>query len=96
MRDKIIDIVNGVLKDNFDYVPLDTSIKVADALIASGITKEVNDEKHLCVCERCLMAIESREGNLVTLSHYVDESDPEASRCDWCEESGFDTLYELI
>lgn len=32
-RNNLIDIVNGILKDNFDYVPLYTSIKVTDALI---------------------------------------------------------------
>lgn len=49
----------------------------------------------LWVCSRCLMAIESHEGNQVTMRHYVDEADDE-SKCDWCEESGFDTLYELV
>lgn len=47
----------------------------------------------LWVCNRCLAAIWSREGNQVTQTHYVDE---EESKCDWCEETGFDTLYELI
>ena len=28
--------------------------------------------------------------------NYVDENDEEESKCDWCEESGFDTLYELV
>jgi len=54
----------------------------------------------LWVCERCLMAIESKEGNQATLRHYIDlefdEDDTDASKCDWCEESDFDTLYELI
>lgn len=48
------------------------------------------------VCEHCLMAIESREGNQATLSHYVDEGDDVESECDWCHECGFDTLYELV
>ncbi len=48
---------------------------------------------HLFVCSHCLMAIESREGNQATLKHYVDEDE---SKCDWCEEVGFDTLYELV
>ena len=48
------------------------------------------------VCERCLMAIESREGNQATMRHWVDEEDAEESKCDWCEEVGFDTLYELV
>lgn len=50
----------------------------------------------LWVCEHCLMAIESREGNQATLSHYVDEEDENESKCEWCGESGFDTLYEFI
>lgn len=48
------------------------------------------------VCEHCLWAIESREGHQATLSHYVDEEDEDESKCDWCEEVGFDLLYELI
>ena len=51
---------------------------------------------HLFVCSHCLMAIESREGNQVTLKHYVDEDDDVESKCEWCEQSGFDTLYELV
>ena len=52
------------------------------------------------VCDHCLMAIESREGHLPTLCHDIDlefdERNEEISKCDWCEESGFDVLYELI
>ena len=48
------------------------------------------------VCKHCLAAIESHEGNQATLKHYVDEDNEEESKCDWCEEIGFDTLYELI
>lgn len=50
----------------------------------------------LWVCEHCLMAIESREGNQARLAHSVDEMDAIDSRCDWCKECGFDTLYELV
>lgn len=52
--------------------------------------------KTLWVCERCLMGIESHEGNQATLKHYVDEDDAVDSKCDWCKAVGFDTLYELI
>lgn len=52
--------------------------------------------KTLWVCNHCLMAIESREGNQARIAHSVDETDPEDSRCSWCEENGFDTLYELV
>ena len=50
----------------------------------------------LWVCEHCLMAIESREGNQPQLKHYVDETDAVDSKCGWCGERGFDVLYELI
>ena len=56
----------------------------------------VEERKHLWVCSHCLMAIESREGNQATLRHGVDEDDDKESKCDWCEEVGFDTLYELV
>ncbi len=54
------------------------------------------ERDNLRVCSHCLAAIESREGNQATLRHWVDEDDDEESKCDWCEEVGFDTLYELI
>ena len=54
------------------------------------------EHENLWVCPRCLMAIESREGNQATLKHSVDEDDDVESKCDWCEECGFDTLYELV
>lgn len=54
------------------------------------------EEKHnLRVCERCLMAIESREGTQAILKHYID-TDEEPGFCEWCDEDGFDVLYELI
>lgn len=52
--------------------------------------------KTMWVCSHCLAAIESREGNQAVLKHFVDEDDDVGSKCDWCEEVGFDTLYELI
>jgi hypothetical protein len=48
------------------------------------------------VCDHCLAAITSREGNQATLTHYIDSDDLAGSMCDWCEQVGFDTLYELI
>lgn len=35
-RDKLIDDLNGILKDNFDYVPIFKVINVADELIKKG------------------------------------------------------------
>jgi hypothetical protein len=52
--------------------------------------------ENMWVCEHCLMGIESREGNLATLRHYIDEDDGVNSLCDWCEENGFDVLFELV
>jgi len=53
-------------------------------------------EHNLRVCEHCLMGIESHEGPQYTKAIYVDEDDPEESKCEWCEENGFDTLYEFV
>lgn len=52
--------------------------------------------KTMWVCPHCLMGIEAHEGKQATMEHYVDEDDEEESKCDWCEQNGFDTLYELI
>lgn len=52
--------------------------------------------KTLKVCRSCRMGIESREGTLPILTRYVDSESEDESTCDWCEESGFDTLYEII
>lgn len=54
------------------------------------------ERETLWVCDHCYAAIWSREGDLPTLKHYVDEQDNEESKCEWCGETGFDTLYELI
>ena len=48
------------------------------------------------VCERCLAYLMSREGRLPNVAVYVDEDEEDESTCEWCEESGFDTLYELL
>lgn len=48
------------------------------------------------VCEHCLYAIEAHEGKQVTIKHEVDEENEQESKCDFCEESGFCELYELI
>ena len=54
------------------------------------------ERENMWVCERCLMAIESHEGNQATLRHHVDDELETESKCDWCEEYGFDILYELV
>lgn len=58
------------------------------------------ERKTLWVCKHCLMAIESREGTQATIKHNIDDieylEDENESKCDWCEETGFTELYELI
>ena len=70
----------------------DLSIEEWDSIPYDG--KE--EREHLWVCDHCLSAIWSREGNQARIERYVDEMDAIESRCDWCHEVGFDTLYELI
>ena len=56
----------------------------------------VMKRENLWVCDRCLLAIESREGNQATLKRYVDENDDLESKCEWCGEHGWSTLYALM
>ena len=56
---------------------------------------EIDRDNHMYVCDYCLQAIESHEGKQRAKAITVDEDDDEESFCDWCEESGFDTLYEI-
>lgn len=44
-RDKLIDDLNNILKDNFEYVPLFKVINVADELIKRGwnFDKEIKE-----------------------------------------------------
>ena len=59
--------------------------------------EEIQDrENHMYVCDHCLCAIECHEGKQATLEVAVDEDNDETSKCDWCGETGFDTLYKLI
>ena len=96
-KEEAINIINTTLKEHFDYVSLDTTLKVTDALIEQGILKVDEEAEHnLRVCDHCLAAIQSREGYLPTLTLHVDEEDPIESKCEWCEQDGYDTLYELI
>lgn len=56
----------------------------------------MNERENMWVCRRCLMGIECHEGKQATFPHWIDEDDETGSKCDWCEEIGFDELYELI
>lgn len=56
--------------------------------------------KNLWVCKHCLLAIQSREGNQLTITPDIDlefdERTEENSKCDWCKQTDNDVLYELI
>ena len=56
----------------------------------------MGSNENLRVCEHCLWAIESREGNQPAIRYFVDEDDMEESTCMWCGESGFDVMYDII
>ena len=95
-KEEAINIINTILKEHFDYVPLNTTLKVTEALIEKGVIKvEVEGEHNLRVCDHCLAAIQSREGYLPTITVHVDLED-DKGKCEWCEQDGYDTLYELI
>ena len=51
---------------------------------------------HLWVCNRCLCAIEAHEGKQIHREWDVDPDDERQSKCDWCEETGFCTLNEIL
>jgi hypothetical protein len=76
-----------------DYDTIDNLWNWYNCFEEDPLDKEKNN---MWVCEHCLWAIESHEGNQATLSHYVDEEDEDESKCDFCGEHGFDLLYELI
>lgn len=94
---EVLDMGMSVVpNDDYEYLAqsmLDWYYKVNSFTLADDgkILRET-----MWVCEHCLAAIESREGNQATLRHYVDENDELESKCDWCGESGHDTLYELV
>lgn len=50
----------------------------------------------MCVCNKCLKAIESKEGLQRRIAIATNPEDDHGSKCDWCGESGFDVLYSLI
>ena len=56
---------------------------------------QLNDVKPLRVCKRCLMAIESHEGNQVTKTIYADEDNIDNSFCEWCGEHS-EILFEIL
>ena len=58
--------------------------------------KEHDLAKPIWVCNHCLCAIEAHEGNQIYREWGVDPDDERRSKCDWCENSGYCTLYEIL
>lgn len=58
--------------------------------------KKHNLGPHLWVCKNCFYAIEAHEGKQIHREWDVDPDNERQSKCDWCENSGYCTLYELI
>lgn len=54
--------------------------------------RKAETEHNLTVCEHCLMGIECHEGKQITRTIYCDDN----GVCEWCEEEGFDTLFEIL
>lgn len=81
MMDKLFDNYNITLEEEWEAIPYG---------------EDYEPREHLWVCDHCNLAIWSREGDIPTLRHYVDETDAVESKCDWCKQVGFDTLYELV
>lgn len=46
MKERMIGVVNGALKDAFDFVPLDKAIKVSEELLAHDVMPIIR-------CENC-------------------------------------------
>ena len=55
----------------------------------------MKNKDYLYVCDHCLMAIESREGNMARKIYHTDEDDEADCTCDWCGENEFDELYQI-
>lgn len=75
---------------SYDYV-----VKGEDpaelAMEAEGEPEE--ETTPLRVCEHCLQGIEAHEGRQFVKPIYFDGNN---GVCDWCEEDGFDKLYEIL
>ena len=56
---------------------------------------KMKDKKNPHICDYCLQEMESRGERRFIKKIDVDEMNEKESKCDWCKESGFDTLYEV-
>ena len=93
---EIRELVESTCLEEYMVLRLSETYKKLQEWESIPYGEDYEPRETLWICERCLMAIESREGNQATLRHSVDETDAVESRCGWCKECGFDTLYELV
>lgn len=54
------------------------------------------ENENLCVCWRCLLAIESHEGAQITRRIYWDGDEENPLVCDWCDDDQETELYEIL
>lgn len=94
MMDRLSETHNMWEEWDTDYYGDDAEEKAIETVPVKN-EDQTTKRENLWVCEHCLCAIESREGNQATLVHYIDEDDEE-STCDWCGFDECDKLYELI
>lgn len=70
--------------------------RVTDSKVKKILKKTIaNDKKNPHICDYCLQEMESRGERRFVKKIDVDEMNEKESKCDWCKESGFDTLYEV-
>lgn len=70
--------------------------RVKDSKVKKILKKTIaKDKKNPHICDYCLQEMESRGERRFVKKIDVDEMNEKESKCDWCKESGFDTLYEV-
>lgn len=70
--------------------------RVTDSKVKKILKKTIaKDKKNPHICDYCLQEMESRGERKFVKRIDVDEMNEKESKCDWCKESGFDTLYEV-
>ena len=70
--------------------------RVTDSKVKKILKKTIaKDKKNPHICDYCLQEMESRGERKFVKKIDVDEMNEKESKCDWCKESGFDTLYEV-
>jgi hypothetical protein len=89
----LVEIIGEDVVGNLFGITLADTVESVMAKAKEKIKEKTNN---LRVCRHCLMAIESREGRQITRTIEVDSENEEESKCEWCEDNGFDTLYEFI